>query len=293
MREKQRRALWSELAGEIGGTHHIPKGIFSRGGNERIEVTLRDVPLVLDTYAISTGKVTQVFTRVSADYRFGPGPKVRVYKEGWLQRVGKALGMQDVPIGNAAFDAKFMVKTDSPAVARRLWTDVAMRKMLELPGAFFKSTPESAIVIETGKWADKAKMRNALDMIAELANHDLYGIAALREVGTIVQERGEWPRAELDTGVRVVVGAEDRDGKLVMAAHTLDLIQVATIQIVDGSFSGVELPQAAHVHARNAGSGTLSTDGFVWTDLELDPARLRAGAELLGAIAASRTGVYR
>jgi hypothetical protein len=32
---------------------------------------------------------------------------------------------------------------------------------------------------------------------------------------------------------------------------------------------------------------------FTWNDLELDPERLRAGADLLGAMATARTGVYR
>jgi hypothetical protein len=66
-------------------------------------------------------------------------------------------------------------------------------------------------------------------------------------------------------------------------------IDVETIEIVDGKFVGAALPPIAH----QVGTGTLSKHGFVWHDLELEPARLRAGAELLGAIAAARGGVYR
>jgi hypothetical protein len=56
-----------------------------------------------------------------------------------------------------------------------------------------------------------------------------------------------------------------------------------------------KLPQAAQVHLARVGTGTLSignTSAFLWHDLELDPERLRAGAELLGAISAGG-GVYR
>ncbi len=69
-----------------------------------------------------------------------------------------------------------------------------------------------------------------------------------------------------------------------------------TLEIVDGhSDHATRLPQGAQVHLANVGSGTLTignTSSLIWRDLELDPARLRAGAALLGAISL-REGVYR
>jgi hypothetical protein len=72
-----------------------------------------------------------------------------------------------------------------------------------------------------------------------------------------------------------------------------------TLDVIDGAYDqqlASKLPQAAHVHLREAGSGRLVVGDqtmFVWSSLELDPSRLRAGAELLGALAAARGGVYR
>jgi hypothetical protein len=84
----------------------------------------------------------------------------------------------------------------------------------------------------------------------------------------------------------------------VMSARVYDPIEhePMTFDVVDGRAElATKLPQAAQVHLARVGSGTLSignTSAFLWSDLELDPARLRAGAELLGAISL-RGGVYR
>ena len=288
----RRRAQWAALAAELGGDHHAPGWLDSGGGYIK-NATVRGVLLLLENKLTSSSHDNQEFTCVTGHYRFGPGPEMRVCHQDILRRLQIFFGAQDIELGHREFDAQFMVTAKPPAVVRRLWTDATMTEMLRsFPGGTVRSAAGGVNLILPDADIRRDEIHTMIDFVVELASRDLYGVNALKEVGTLVTTN-EWPRAELDTGVRVVVGAEDLDDKLVMSARTLAPLDVATVEIVDGTFSGVDLPQAAHVHAREVGTGTLSRDGFVWRDFELDPARLRAGAELLGAIAASRGGIYR
>jgi len=56
---------------------------------------------------------------------------LRVYREGLLSKLGKALGGQDVQLGNPDFDKAFMVKASNPAGVPRLLGAGAQRALLE------------------------------------------------------------------------------------------------------------------------------------------------------------------
>ena len=293
---KRRRAVWTHVAAELGGHHQLPTKWWR--GDENITATVRGVPVKLDVYVVSTGKSSQTYTRVAAAYAHGPGPKMKVSKQGFFAKLGKAMGMQDIPTGDPVFDQAFVLKSDSIPIARRLWSDEPRDRALPLADTWITSKPERLELTGYGRWDDPVKMRGAIELVGVLAATDIYGAAALAALGNVTQPAGERPRAELDTGARVVVMAEDRDDQLVMSARVYDPIEhePLTCEVEAGRAElASKLSQAAQVHLAHVGTGTLSignTSAFLWRDLELDPERLRAGAELLGAISASR-GVYR
>ena len=301
---RRRRQAWPSVAQELGGTHH-PQSRWWRN-DEHITATIEGANVKLDTYVVSTGKVTVAYTRVVAPFVYGPGPKLQVYKRGILATIGKALGMEDHDLGEPAFDNAFVVKSDSAAVARRLWTPGTMKRLSGvLSDTHITGDPEEVKLVGNGRWVDPPVMIEAMVLVGELAGRDIYGAKALSAIadGRFVPGGRARPRCELDTGTRVVIAAEDRDGKLVMVARTGEppaaneakpaptkgALPMATLAIENGQPTdaerAAELPQGAHVFMRSVGSGTLEDAAFVWNDLELDPARLRAGADLLGAIA--------
>ncbi|MDQ3339972.1 MAG: hypothetical protein M4D80_32835 [Myxococcota bacterium] len=293
---KRRRAIWTEVASELGGTHQLPTKWWR--GDENITATVHGVPVKLDVYVVSSGKSSQTYTRVAAAYAHGPGPKMKVSKQGFFSKLGKAIGMQDIPTGDAVFDATFVLKSDNIPIARRLWSDDPRAQALLLADTWITSKPEKLELTGYGRWDDPEKMRSAIELVGVLAATDIYGKVTLEQLGSVTQPDGERPRAELDTGARVVVMAEDRDDILVMSARVYDPTEhePMTFDVVDGRAElATKLPQAAQVHLARVGTGTLSignTSAFLWSSLELDPERLRAGADLLGAISL-RGGVYR
>jgi hypothetical protein len=207
--------------------------------------------------------------------------------------------MQDIPLGDKLFDEAFVLKAENTAVARRLMSEDARERMQWLLGTWITSKPKRIELVGTGRWEDPKLMRNAIELVGVLASTDLYGVAALRAVGDVTQPEGERPRVVVDTGARVVVMAEDRDDRLVMSARVYEPgeHEPLVLEVIDGRAElAAKLPQGAQLHLARAGSGTLTignTLAFHWRELELDPDRLRAGAELLGAIAAGARGVYR
>ena len=305
-RTRERRATWAKVAEELGGTFHLASG-FWRRKTERIEAVVSGVPVVLDIFVVSTGKSSHPYTRARASYARGPGPKLRVYRQGVLSALGKAIGLQDVALGELpAFDAEFMVKSDNDAVARALWSRPEMERMLStFSRARFESDAEEVVLVDSGRWEEANRLRAGIQLVADLATRDLFGADALRAIpdATFVQSPGERPSAELAVPVRVAIRAEDRDGRLVTVARAADQVELPplVLEITDGKptdpAQASTLPQGAHVPLHAVGTGALAIDAdgirFTWPAVERDPARLRSAAELLGAVAAGTAGTYR
>jgi hypothetical protein len=294
---KARRLMWARVAQDHGGELHLAKG-FWRPTHERIEATVNGVPIVLDTFVVSTGKTTQTYSRVAADLAYGPAPKLLVQKKGVLSAIGNLI-REDVELGDAAFDGTFIVRCEQGAVARRMITERAMQLLLAtfLDGKLTYNRKRLEL-ITTGIWNEEKRLRDGIAIVAEIAARDIYGVEALRSVegGALAETDRGWPVVAVATSARVVIGAEDCDGRLVMVARTSDVPRAEPLEldIVEGSARDGEraskLPPGAHVALRRIGSGVLGVTAegvhLRWRELELDPARLRAGADLLGAIAA-------
>jgi hypothetical protein len=295
--KSKRRAAWGEVATALGGTHHLPSKWWR--GDEAITATIDGVLVKLDTFTVTTGQSSQTYTRVAAKIALGPGVKSKCYREGFWSTLGKLVGLQDVKLGSPEFDPMYVVKAANVAVVRRWWTDRTRVLMMSVADGRITTDADDVKLVAGGRWREVPKIVAAMKLVGALAARDLYGVAVLQAIGgAFSQPKHDRPRVALDTGARVVVMAEDRDDQLVMGARVADQLPHAplVLEVVDGrAEASSQLPQGAQVHLVNVGSGRLSigeTSVFLWNDFETDPARLRAGAALLGAFGAHE-GVYR
>jgi hypothetical protein len=86
--------------------------------------------VTLDTYTVSTGKVTVVYTRMRAPY-VNPGDfRFTVYRESICSDIGKFFGMQDIEIGDAPFDDGFIVKSTDESRVRELLANPRIRELI-------------------------------------------------------------------------------------------------------------------------------------------------------------------
>jgi len=303
----RRRQVWADVAAELGGVHVVPSGPFSKE-RERIEIPHRGGTVTIDTYSTGAGSSRVQWTRCAGRFGDGPGPRLKLYREGVLSAIGKALGTQDVVLGtDPAFDEQFVIKCDEPALVRRLWTAPARESMsLRFHRARVESNGDTIELIEAGLYDDAGRLRGAFELITLLIDQDLYGGPALRALagpGCTRDPRGR-PVAAVETPARVTVRAEDVDGHLATVAR-LDQpasIDPVTLRIEEGGHAepaarARALPQTARSHLRAVGASTLTVDGdgarLVWPTVQTDPAPLQAGAALLGALTTAGEGVYR
>lgn len=69
----------------------------------------------------SSGKHTHYYTVINIYLRGANEFQVKVVKQGLLQKIGKALGMQDIITGNEEFDQKFILKSNDEERARQIF----------------------------------------------------------------------------------------------------------------------------------------------------------------------------
>jgi hypothetical protein len=121
-----REEIWRQLSEEMGA--RLIEGGFGKG--DKVEVTHRDWIVTLDTYVVSTGKTVVVFTRMRAPYVNPDGFRFKIYRKGVFSGIGKFLGMQDIEIGDAAFDEAFIIKSTDESRVRTLLSNEKLRELI-------------------------------------------------------------------------------------------------------------------------------------------------------------------
>ncbi len=118
--------IWRQLCAETGARY--VDGGFWKG--QKVEATHGQWTILLDTYAVSTGKTTVVFTRLRAPYINPDGFRFKVYRHGFFSDMAKWLGMQDIEVGHADFDRDFIIKGTDQGKLRALFGDAKIRELI-------------------------------------------------------------------------------------------------------------------------------------------------------------------
>jgi hypothetical protein len=121
--------MWKQLAGELKGQFVEPGAWWKRG---RVEAQWKTWTITMDKYVVSTGKVTQVFTRLRAPYVNADGFRFRIYRKSIFSGIGKSLGLvQDIEIGEEFFDGQFVIQGNNEDRIRAMLSRVELRKLIE------------------------------------------------------------------------------------------------------------------------------------------------------------------
>jgi len=118
--------IWRQLSEQIGGRYTESR--FLKG--DRVEAAHDEWTVTLDNFAVSTGKVTVVYTRMRAPYVNPAGFRFTVYRKGLFSGVGKLLGMQDIEIGDPQFDHDFIIKGTDESIVRQLFSSLKLRELI-------------------------------------------------------------------------------------------------------------------------------------------------------------------
>jgi hypothetical protein len=85
----------------------------------------------LYTYTQGSGKNKTTYTSFIAYTGIANRAQLRVSKEGFLSKIGKALGFQDIQVGDREFDEAFIVKSATPDLLPHILTPQIRRTMVQ------------------------------------------------------------------------------------------------------------------------------------------------------------------
>ena len=123
-----RKEIWRQLSAEIDA--RFVEGGFWKG--DKVQSTYGEWTLTLDSYAVSTGKVVVVYTRMRAPYVNPEGFRFTIYRRGIFSDIAKWYGMQDVNLGYEPFDRDFIVKGTHEERLRQLFSNPRIRELIEI-----------------------------------------------------------------------------------------------------------------------------------------------------------------
>ena len=121
-----KRELWRQLCTETGADY--VQGGFWKG--DKVQATHGEWTITLDTYAVSTGKTTMVFTRLRAPYVNPDHFRFTICRRGLFSGIAKWLGMQDIAIGHPDFDRDFVIKGTDESKLRALFDNARLRELI-------------------------------------------------------------------------------------------------------------------------------------------------------------------
>jgi hypothetical protein len=121
--------IWNLLAQQIGARFTQGEGWT---GRSRVDAQVGQWVVTLDTFTVSTGKSHVTFTRMRAPFVNRDGFRFTISRAGIFSPIAAMLGFQDVEIGDAAFDAAFVVKTGDETRVRTFLADADLRHKLML-----------------------------------------------------------------------------------------------------------------------------------------------------------------
>jgi hypothetical protein len=121
-----RKEIWTQLSTEIGAQYQ--DGGFCKG--DKVIATHGAWTVTLDNYAVSTGKVTVVYTRMRAPYVNPTGFRFKVYRTGLFSEAGKWFGMQDIEVHVEPFDRDFIIKGTDENKVRELFSSPKIRELV-------------------------------------------------------------------------------------------------------------------------------------------------------------------
>ncbi|MBN2880026.1 MAG: hypothetical protein JXN65_10420 [Clostridia bacterium] len=117
---------WKLLADEMGGNYIATKLLKV----PKVELNYKSFRFLIDTYTVSTGKSTITYTRMRTVFINKEEFRFKIYKEGFFQKIAKALGMPDIEIGDAQVDDKLIIKSPVEYLAVDLFSKPSIKEML-------------------------------------------------------------------------------------------------------------------------------------------------------------------
>jgi hypothetical protein len=135
--------------------------------------TFRGRPLHVYVFASGTHGTRQIYLSVNLTLKHPPNARLAINPSGTVGSfLGKIVKTQDVLIGNAEFDRRFVVKSDDPDFARRVLGSVAAQTGIQaIPDAYqLKLEGQSVEYSRRGVERDPELLMKVFNTLSDLAD---------------------------------------------------------------------------------------------------------------------------
>jgi len=157
---------WRRFAEEVGGSYQI-----SEEGTSQVTGTYGKYPFILKIIFIQAApKVNLFLTHVEIKLENRAGLKLKIYREGIIQKLTKLFGTRDIFFNDRSFDKKYIIEgNDEPRVKEIISADIRA-KIIELGEILMILDKNSLTYEQHGKIIDTKKLFMILELLAELAD---------------------------------------------------------------------------------------------------------------------------
>ncbi len=275
-RARRLQVLWGEVADKLEGELVAPEeGLLFKVLRPQIYVTVDGVDVHVDTVERGSGKNKTTYTRLRARSTAPGQVTLKVFQEHLFSGIAKALGFQDVEVGDESFDAGFVVKANDPMFARAWLNPTVQKRVARTSSYTFELKRGRASAEQQGIDDDPESLVRAIRALAAFADGKHHVVRAFKKLaaklgGKAVKKREGWARltAEVD-GIPVSVDT---------AEHGATHYNVVSATVVGARLTPIALTNDVHEFSPNL--PVVETDrapeGYsVWTyDRERGTAQL-------------------
>ena len=160
-RQKQAEA-WKQFAAELGAE-------FVDGGflhANKVQAQVKDWTITLDTYSVPSGDSSTVYTRMRAPLHNKDGFQFTIFRTGLISKLDKALGAQDIDIGDPDFDRDFTIQENNETRVQALLGSLGIRQMIQGQKSIRLGVKDNELRFEVqGVIKDTERLRSIFELV--------------------------------------------------------------------------------------------------------------------------------
>jgi hypothetical protein len=161
----QQDKSWRQFAADIGG-EFTPGGAFR---SSKVLAHARQWTITLDTYSVPSGDSSTAYTRIVAPFHSPDAFEFRIFREGLVGKLDKALGMKDIEIGLADFDRDFIIQSNNDVRVRALLADVKIRQLIQAQHSIQLQAKSDSLRFDAqGVIRDVERLKSLFELFGEM-----------------------------------------------------------------------------------------------------------------------------
>jgi len=155
---------WKTFAQEIGGSYRL-----SEEGTSEVKGSFNGFPFTLEMIFIQAApKVNLFLTHFEVILEKPSRIKLKIYREGIIQKLTKLFGTQDIIFNDRSFDKKYIIEGNDEATVKEIISPSIRAIIIELGEILMILDGETLMYEQSGKIIDTKKLFMILQMMTEL-----------------------------------------------------------------------------------------------------------------------------